>query len=261
MQHHSTQFTLFFAAAVCVVCAVFVAGSAVGLKDRQERNKVLDRQKKVLAVAGLMPEGESWEATKIDEVFANNIKPRIVRLSDGAYDERVDAGSFDQKRASADPATSMEAPKNAAKVVRVPNNALVYQLVRGEQVEKVILPVEGKGLWSTLYGYLAMNADGKTISGITFYQHAETPGLGGEVDNPRWKARWEGRKPFDERFQPVFQVKKGAAGSVAEDPHSVDGLSGATLTGRGVTYLIQFWLGEDGFGPYLARVRSEVAGG
>jgi Na+-transporting NADH:ubiquinone oxidoreductase subunit C len=123
----------------------------------------------------------------------------------------------------------------------------------------LVLPIQGLGLWSTLYGFLAIDADGNTIRGITYYQHAETPGLGGEVDNPRWKSLWPGRKIYDDG-EPAIQVIKGAAGPPAQDPYRVDGLSGATLTSNGVTFMLEFWLGPNGFGPYLDRLREEHHG-
>ena len=139
----------------------------------------------------------------------------------------------------------------------MPLRALVYQMVENDQIQKIILPIEGKGLWSTLYGFLALGPDTTSIEGITFYQHGETPGLGGEVDNPSWKALWSGRQAYDESWEPVIEVIKGHAGPPSEDPYAVDGLSGATLTARGVTYLVRYWLGEQGFGPYLERFRAE----
>jgi Na+-transporting NADH:ubiquinone oxidoreductase subunit C len=113
------------------------------------------------------------------------------------------------------------------------------------------------GLWSTLYGYLALEPDARTIQGLTFYKHGETPGLGGEVDNPRWKALWPGRLASDEDGTPKIAVVKGRAGSVSEDPYHVDGLSGATITSNGVTNLMHFWLGKNGFGPYLDKQRAQ----
>jgi Na+-transporting NADH:ubiquinone oxidoreductase subunit C len=249
---HSTGFTVMFAAAVCVVCSIFVAGSAVSLKDRQQENKVLDRQSKVLNVAGLMEEGESLGRDQIQKIFDDNIDPVVIDLDTGEVAPDIDPKTFDQQKAAKDPATSEVAPPNDAKVRRLPNHALVYKVKEGDATKTLILPVEGKGLWSTLYGFLAIDAsDLNTINGITFYQHAETPGLGGEVDNPSWKARWPGRKLFDEEGEPAIEVIKGPAGPPEDDPYFVDGLSGATLTSRGVTHLVQFWVGEHGFGPYL----------
>jgi Na+-transporting NADH:ubiquinone oxidoreductase subunit C len=255
---HSTGYIIGFAAAVCLVCSVFVASSAVLLKDRQDANILLDRQTKVLAVAGLLEEGQKLPAEEITRIFDESIKARVVEIDSGSYaDDQVDAHSYDQRKAAADPTRSSPAPENSARVMRVPKYALVYLVEPpGKEVEAIILPVEGMGLWSTLYGYVALAPDTRTIKGITFYEHGETAGLGGEVDNPRWKALWPGRLAFDERWVPRIGVKKGAAGSVEDDPYNVDGLAGATLTSRGVTNLLRFWLGNDAFGPYLAAIRS-----
>nr|WP_293275380.1 NADH:ubiquinone reductase (Na(+)-transporting) subunit C [Nannocystis sp.] len=155
-----------------------------------------------------------------------------------------------------DPATSTTAPENAAKVFRLPNNALVYHVLKDGKTDTLILPIEGYGLWSVLYGYLAVDKDANTIKGITFYAHAETPGLGGEVDNPKWKALWPGRKIYDDKGQPALSVIKGNAGDPKTDPHHVDGLSGATITSNGVSNLMKFWFGKDGFGPYMAKFKA-----
>jgi Na+-transporting NADH:ubiquinone oxidoreductase subunit C len=132
----------------------------------------------------------------------------------------------------------------------------MYEIVSAQdpkKVDTVIIPVEGKGLWSTLYGFIAMDTNGVDIKGLTFYKHAETPGLGGEVDNPKWKAKWEGKKAFKKGSRvPALYVQKG----IARDEYSVDGLSGATLTSNGVTHLLQFWLGEKLFGSYFVKKGS-----
>lgn len=252
----STTYIIGFAIAICLACSVVVAGSAVLLKERQEANKVLDRQKKVLDVAGLLGEGDI-SPQEVNKLFADNITAKAVNLKSGDYNTALDAATFDQLKASKDPATSEKAPKNPAKVLRIPNDALVYHVMKDGNVDLIILPIEGKGLWSTLYGFLALEKDTTTIRGITFYQHGETPGLGGEVDNPRWKGLWPGRKAFDNDWKPAITVIKGQAGPVAEDPHRVDGLSGATITARGVGDLVQFWIGDNGFGPYLTKFRAQ----
>ncbi|MFK7896087.1 MAG: Na(+)-translocating NADH-quinone reductase subunit C [Myxococcota bacterium] len=255
---HSTGYIIGFAVAICLVCALFVAGSAVGLKDMQDANKVLDRQTKVLTVAGMIEDGASVPREEVASLFDSSIQQKVVSLETGAILGDIDAASFDQQAAAADPDRSSLAPDNAAKVRRLPNNALVFDVVENGQLTGLILPIEGYGLWGTLYGYLALAPDAKTIKGITFYKHKETPGLGGEVDNKRWKALWPGRKAFNDRGKPMIAVKKGAAGSPEEDPYNVDGLSGATITSRGVTNLVRFWLGDDGFGPYLAKYRAQA---
>ena len=248
--------TIGFAAAVCVVCSIFVATSAVALKDRQEENRVLDLRSKVLLVANLAEPGVPLERDVINQRFEENLTATVVNLESG---ERVDLDplTFNQRAATQDPELSEVAPPNPAKVSRVPDHALIYELVEGDQVERLILPVQGYGLWSTLYGFIALSGDLENIEGITFYEHGETAGLGGEVDNPRWQALWPGRKAFDDSWEPEIEVIKGNAGPAASDPYRVDGLAGATLTSRGVTNLLHFWLGENGFGPFLDRYRAE----
>ena len=178
----------------------------------------------------------------------------------GAYVDSVDVTTYDQRVASRDPAQSKLAPDNAARVSRVPNFGLVYEKQENGKITSLILPIQGYGLWSTMYGYIALEADAKTISGITFYEHGETPGLGGEIENPRWQAKWKGRVAFDDKGAVVVEVLKGAAGPPATDPHHIDGLAGATITSRGVSHTLSFWLGPEGFGPYLTQFRRTQAG-
>lgn len=253
----SNGYIIGFAGAVCVFCSIFVAGSAVALKEKQELNAVVDKQTQVLKVAGLVKEGEAIAAAEVGKRFEENLVPRVVDLETGEYVEDVDAKTFDMDAAMKDPAQSVDAPANEAKVKRLPKQALVYELKgQGGGIDAIILPVEGKGLWSTLKGFIALKPDTTTVAGLTFYSHAETPGLGGEVDNPKWKALWPGRKVFDAQWNAKLEVIKGQAGAAAEDPFRVDGLSGATLTSRGVTHLVQFWVGPEAFGPYLEKKRG-----
>ena len=256
MARDSTGYTVGFAALVCVLCGIGVAGAAVALKPRQDENKVLDQQKQVLLVAGLLKPGQAANPAEIKALFDKNIRPEVINLKTGALAKDIKAEGFDQRRAQKDPATSTAAPDNAAKVFRLPNNALVYHVLKDGKTDMLILPIEGYGLWSVLYGYLALDDDTNTVKGITFYAHAETPGLGGEVDNPKWKAGWAGRKIFDDKGQVALSVIKGQAGPAPADPHHVDGLSGATITSNGVTNLVKFWFGKDGFGPYLEQFRK-----
>jgi Na+-transporting NADH:ubiquinone oxidoreductase subunit C len=261
MSQPSVGYTIGFAAVLCLVCGVFVAGSAVALKDKQDANKRLDKQKKVLSVAGLIEEGASPSPQEVERLFADRIVAKAVDIEKGVYADSVDLQTFDQRKAAKDPATSVEAPDNGAKVARVPNHAVVYQVVDGGSVEQIILPIEGKGLWSTLYGFVSVETDMNTVKGLTFYEHAETPGLGGEVDNPKWKAGWQGRKIYNDDGVVELKVIKGKAKAPDKAPHKVDGLSGATLTSNGVSYTIEFWFGEDGFGPFIANVKSGKVNG
>jgi Na+-transporting NADH:ubiquinone oxidoreductase subunit C len=253
----STSYNLGFAAAICVVCAIVVSSSAVSLKDRQGTNAALDMHRNVLVAAGLAAEDEELSAEETEERFAR-IRRVVINLETGGEAPDIDPATFDYRRAAADPATSRRAPENPSLVQRLANHAVVYRVENeAGALETLVLPVEGYGLWGTLHGFLALDADLTTIKGLTFYEHKETPGLGGEVDNPRWKALWKGRRAFDDQLNPEITVIKGSAGPPSQDPYRVDGLSGATMTSRGVTNLLHFWLGENGFGPYLERLRQK----
>jgi Na+-transporting NADH:ubiquinone oxidoreductase subunit C len=253
----SVGYNLGFAAAVCFVCAIVVSTAAVSLADRQDRNATLDKQNNVLIAAGLATDDEPLEAAEVAHRF-EPITQVIVETTTGDVSDGVEPTAFDQRAASIDVARSRLAPDNSARIMRIPHQALVYEIRNGAgALEMAVLPIEGLGLWGTLYGFVALEGDLRTIRGLTFYEHKETPGLGGEVDNPRWKGLWIGRLAFDDDLTPVIAVVKGTAGPVSDAPYEVDGLSGATITSRGVTNLLQFWLGPDGFGPYLTRLRDE----
>ncbi len=242
-----TGYIVGFAALVCGVFGSVVAVAAVQLKPRQIENKILDQQKQVLSVVGLLEDGASKDAIK--QAYTTNIEEIVIDLKTGKPAEGVDIAAFDQQKAKKDPATSAAAPANSAKVLRLPTNAKVFKV---KADGSLILPIEGYGLWSTLYGFLALEADGTTIKGITYYEHGETPGLGGEVDNPNWKAQFPGRKAFDDKGQVAIKVSKGDHSDIKKFPYEVDAMSGATITSNGVTNMLHFWLGENGFGPYLA---------
>ena len=254
---HSTLYTVGFAVVVCLICSIFVSSAAVGLRSRQEMNVALFKKTNVLQAAGLAGADEHLNAAEVEERFAR-IEPKAIDLKTGEFTDAVDPLSYDMLKAQKDPETSTSVPKNLAQVARIPNYVVVY-MVKDEQGElsSVVVPIEGKGLWSTLYGYLAVAMDGTTINGITYYQHAETPGLGGEVENPRWKDLWPGRKIYGPDGDVQIHVVKGTTGTPEEDPYAVDGLSGATITSRGVTNMLHFWLGPDALGSFLTRLQQE----
>ncbi|MEL7044374.1 MAG: Na(+)-translocating NADH-quinone reductase subunit C [Pseudomonadota bacterium] len=237
---------------LCIVCSVIVSAAAVVLKPAQEANKSLDRKRNILQAAGMLQEGRS-----VEEQFAA-VEERFVDLSTGRFTDSVAAG-YDQRAAAKDPGRSRDVPGDIdiAKIGRQANVAQVY-LVRGDSgdYEKIILPVHGYGLWSTLYGFLALESDGNTVAGLGFYDHGETPGLGGEVDNPRWKAMWPGKQVYRDGDVELRLLKGSVNPQSSDADWQVDGLSGATLTSRGVTNLITFWMGDEGFAPFLANLRN-----
>ena len=253
MSNDSTKKVFVVAFSLCLVCSLLVSTAAVGLKPIQQDNKVLERKKNILNAAGIYKEDVS-----VDELY-KQIESRVVDLSTGKYVE-MDAVAFDQRKAAKDPAFSVAiaAENDKAGIRHRSKYANVYLLKDGDELKRVVLPIHGKGLWSTMYGFIALAPDFNTVKNFGFYEHAETPGLGGEVDNPNWKILWIDKKVYNEKGEPVLDVIKGMVNP--DDPkaeYKVDGLAGATLTARGVTNLVHYWLGKGGFEPYLKRLATE----
>jgi len=251
----STSNTIRAALALCVVCSVIVSTAAVLLRPAQQVNKDLDRKTNILAAAGMLEKG--------DDVLAKfaTIKTKAVDLTTGKFTDSLDLGTYNQRKAAKDPALSIDlGDDDIAKIGRLPKYMIVYVVEGVSGLEKIILPIKGYGLWSTLYGFVALESDLNTVAGLGFYEHAETPGLGGEVDNPTWKAQWIGKKSYDSNRKQALTVIKGKVDSSRpQSVHEIDGLSGATITSKGVDNLIKFWMGENGFAPFLTNLRSGEA--
>lgn len=251
MGRDSVGRTLLVAGALCVVCSVVVSSVAVGLRDIQVENRQADKQKNILLAAGIYDESKP-----VDEQFGN-IETRLVDLATGEFvkEGEIDPATYDQRKASSDPQLSIEIARDddLAGIKRREKYAFIYEVKNDAgEVEQFVLPINGKGLWSTLYGFISVDKDLVTVNGLTFYEHKETPGLGGEVDNPKWKAGWVGKKIFDDAGELKIEVIKGLVDDkTANAEFKVDGLSGATITCRGVTGALRYWLGENGFGPFL----------
>ncbi len=268
--------TVLVATLLCLVCSVMVSTAATFLKPQQERNEALSTKKNILEAAGLMERdaspsavvtaflqttGLGEEGGDVEELF-KKIQVRVVDLETGEFDDSIDATTYDQKEAAKDPTLSIVIPddKNLANIGQRAKKALVYFVSEGNQLKTIILPIHGKGLWSTMYAFLALEGDGNTVKGYAFYDHGETPGLGGEVDNALWKRQWIGKKIYDRDWNLAVDILKGKVDpNKPEAIHQADGLAGATLTTVGVENLMRYWLGEHGFDKFLARLRKQGA--
>ncbi len=247
--------TLTVVISLCLVCAIIVAGTAVSLKPKQEQNRVLDKQKNILIAANLLP--ETVTSKSIQDAYAKHITAKVVDLETGEYVEGIDAANFDQRAASKDPATSINltGEQDVASIKRRSNNATVYLAKDASgNFSSYILPVHGYGLWSTMYAFVAVQPDANTIINLNYYEQGETPGLGAEIENPKWKAIWVGKEIYNDDGEMAISIIKGEAPK--ESKHKIDGLSGATLTGNGVQYTFDFWMGELGFKTYLEKQRQ-----
>lgn len=241
---------------LCIVCSIIVSAASVALKPMQQANKQMDFNKNILQAAGLYQEGIS-----VEEQF-KQVETRVVDLRSGQFAQDIDAATYDQRKAAKDPSLSesLEKSEDIASIKRREFYAEVYMVNDDNGLSKLILPIRGYGLWSTLYGFIALEADLKTVAGIGYYEHGETPGLGGEVDNPQWKALWKGKPAFDASGSLILNVIKGQVSSNTPNAGStIDGLSGATLTTNGVDYMIQYWLGEQGFASFIENLKSGEA--
>lgn len=241
--------TIFVAVAVCLVASMIVSAAAVALRPIQAVNALKDKQVNILQVAGIYdPEVDVLEA------FAA-FEPQVLELATGEFSEEFDAATFDDRAAADDPATSVALEDDPAGIVRQATHVTVYLLRdKAGDLDKVILPLHGYGLWSTLYGFIALEENGNDIFGLQFYEHAETPGLGAEVDNPRWKALWNGKKLADDNGD--LQITVAKAQTAAGPDFHIDALAGATLTSVGVDNLVKFWMGEAGYAPFLETLKA-----
>lgn len=241
--------TIFIAVSVCLVASMIVSAAAVALRPTQAVNALKDKQINILQVAGIYDPNKD-----VLESFAA-FEPQILELATGEFTDQFDIAAFDDRDAADDPATSVALDDDPAGIGRQGKFVTVY-LLRDDagEIDKVILPLHGYGLWSTLYGFIALEENGNDIFGLQFYEHAETPGLGAEVDNPRWKALWNGKKLADESGELQISVTKAVPAAGAD--YHIDALAGATLTTVGVHNLVNFWMGETGYQPFLDNLKA-----
>lgn len=241
--------TLTVAGLLCLVCSVLVSVVVVILRPQQAINADLDMKKNILMSAGLLKDGDD-----INEVF-NTLETVIVDMQTGSKTESVSAKSYDQVAATKDKDYVVMIPSDqdlgGLKLRSKYAKVYVKRNAMGA-VETVILSHWGKGLWSTMYGFIALGEDLNTIKGFGYYAQGETPGLGGEVDNPKWKAQWIGKKLFNDTGEVVFKVAKG----VAVGDSQVDGLSGATITANGVSSSMKYWFGGHGYANFLKKLKA-----
>ena len=248
-KNESFMKTIMVAVVLCLVCSVIVSSAAVLLKDKQLANASLDKKKNVLVAANLLQAD-----TDIEKAFAN-IEQKFVDLESGKFVAVSNPESFDQRKLAKETKSSVVIEKDLARIGRRSKIASVYLVKNEKNIETIILPIHGKGLFSTLYGFIALKADKQSIVGLKFYEQGETPGLGGEVENPRWLALWVDKKLLNDNGQPALKLVK----SIPSNEFEVDALSGATMTTRGLQNMLDYWLSEDGFGPFLANLNVKGA--
>jgi len=244
---------------VAVVCSSLVSAAVVILRPIQLNNQLLDRSRNIMQLTGLLSEGVEHDDEEMLALY-KSLDTRIVDIDQGLFDNTVDSNTFDKRRAASNPELSVAVPAeyDQANLGRRSRYAPVYLVWQDEELERIILPIRGSAMWSTLYGYVALEADLNTVAAATFYEHAETPGLGDQITRPDWLAQWQGRQMYDAQGELRFTVSTGRVepGSPAA-LYEVDALTGATITADAVTALVHYWLGPHGYQPLLNQLREQ----
>ena len=242
-----------------VVCSFFVSASVVLLRPIQLNNKLLERSGNVLALTGLLPAGEEIEEEQLLDLF-KGLDARVVNIDDATLDSEFDPYTFDGRKAAADPELSVAVPpaEDVASLGRRSQYQTIYLVWKNGELDRVVLPIRGAGMWSMIYGYISLESDLSTIAGVKFYEQNETPGLGDQIATTHWQSKWIGKQLFDEKGEMLFRiaegpVKEGASGS----EYQIDAMTGATITANAVTALVRYWFGPNGYGPLLERLREE----
>lgn len=262
MAHESITKTLTVTLGICIICSILVSSAAVSLHGLQEKNRKVDTIKNILQAGNLYEEGSD-----VLSIYNERIEPILIKVSkdeketpDEFWTElNMEKYSIKEMARHPEYGEKIVPEKDIAGIKKRPRHMVIYLVKDGYKIDMVVLPIYGKGLWSTMYGFISLASDFKTIRGLTFYEHGETPGLGGEIDNPSWKTLWKGKTAYDDQDNTIITIIKGLVNPKNPDAdHQIDGISGATLTARGVDQLVKYWLGDEGYGPYLAKMRRRT---
>ena len=259
MNNDSPLKALIVVLAVAFFCSVLVSVAAIGLKPVQQRNQLVDRGRNIVSLTGLVAPGETLSDDEVLEAV-QQLDIRIVNVDTGEFDSTIDPLGFDERAAANDDELSVpiSPDDDLARLGRRSRFAVVYLVWDDEQLSRIILPIHGQGMWSTLYGYIAVNADFNTIAAVRFYEQKETAGLGDQIERPDWQEQWQGRQMFGAQGDFRFRVAAGTVepGSPAAR-HQVDALTGATITANAVTRLVEYWFGPAGSGVFLDKLAAQ----
>jgi len=259
VNNDSPQKALLIVFLVALVCSILVSVAAITLKPKQLRNQLVERSRNIISLTGLVPTGA---ALSDDQILAavEQLDIRVVNIDTGEFDASIDPAEFDARAVVNDPELSIAIPPadDVAKLGRRTRHAVVYLVWDDNELSRVILPIHGQGMWSTLYGYLALEADLNTIAAVSFYEQTETAGLGDQIQRPDWQEQWQGRELLDSGGSLRFRVAAGVVedGSAAAR-YQVDGLTGATVTANAVTQLVAYWFGTNGYANFLGGLQTQ----
>jgi Na+-transporting NADH:ubiquinone oxidoreductase subunit C len=237
--------TMVFIIILSLVCSFMITGTVEILKERKLAKKREEVQQYVLKAAGIdISQGD------FSELFTQRVQPKMVNLATGKVTEKANLLDFDERMAAINPETSTKPKKDIAKIKTMATDIRIFEVYdTNGQLASIVMPIYGKGLWSSIYGYMAIKPDLNTIENIVFYEHGETPGIADFITDPQWLALWQGKTLFDAKGNIAIKVIKG--GAKDGDIHGIDGVSGATRSGVGIQRLVEFWFGVEGYQTYL----------
>lgn len=256
-ERESVARTLGVATGVAVFCSLFVSSAVLWLRPIQLAYESIERNRAVVEAAGLVEPGVELDEREIVDRFLD-LETRIVDLDAGEFSDAVSPTAYDWRAAIDDPDQTRPIPDelDIASLGRRPVYVPIYLLRDGEDLEQIVLPIYGQGMWAMIHGFISIQADFTTIEGVTFYEHGETPGIGDRFLDPAWLAQWRGRRAYDDSRRLVFRIGADEASPVANG--AIDAITGATVTTSAIEDLVRYWLGDDGFGPFLATQRGEA---
>jgi len=245
--------TMVFTVTLCLLCSFMLTGTAELLKERKLAKKRDEVKRYVLVAADVDLGGNDFRA-----IFEKSVTPMLVELDTGVVSSEGNVMDFDDRMAAINPETSSKPKKDTAKIKSLADQVRVFKVFDDNgKLSSVVVPIYGKGLWSMIYGFVAVKPDMNTIENVVFYEHGETPGIGDFLNDPEWTAKFQGKHLFDEKGKVALKIVKG--GAKEGDIHGVDAVSGATMTGRGVQRSIKFWFGKEGFQTFFNTLKaSEV---
>lgn len=229
----SNTYVIVYSAVLTVILGLLLSGSAQILGPRQQEAIALDKKKQILGAVISAEEIGAMTPDQLNEFYNSHISSTVVDINgeevteDGVTAEKVEIAK-DYKK----PADQRDYP------------VFIYHAEgKPDEVESYILPLYGAGLWDAIWGYIALETDMNTVGGITLAHAGETPGLGARITEGEVQARYVGKKIFDESGDLVaVQMMKGEGKDYSADPHKVDGMSGATITGNGVNNMLKAYL-------------------
>jgi len=258
VNNESPQKALLVVFSIALVCSILVSVAAVSLRPIQIRNQLVEKSRNIVALSGLVEPGEDLST---DEILAaiTQLDARVIDIDTGEFEDSLDANEFDPRAAvnDAELGTAIPDKEDGANLGRRSRYEIVHLVWEGDELLRIVLPIVGQGMWSTLYGFIALEADLTTIAAVSFYEQAETAGLGDQITHASWQSRWQGREIYGSDGIVRFRVASGPVeGGSAAARHQVDGLTGATVTGMAVTRLVDYWFGPHGYQAFLNNLKN-----